>query len=174
MRTGMLAGLLAVGFLMSGCATESQLRAQIAGANIELARSSAQAAQLPIVDAEIPTPEGIMRIVVRAPGQPAAPIAAPYDPAWDTAKSLIHTVGQATNFWLGGEAAVGIASATAGGIVSALRTQPAPTVVTQPAPLVVTQPDPLVVTTPAPEVVQIPAPEVVQIPPPQVVQVSAP
>lgn len=34
MRTGMLAGLLAVGFLMSGCATESQLRAQIAGANV--------------------------------------------------------------------------------------------------------------------------------------------
>lgn len=144
----------------AGCSTDSALRAQIAGANIELARHRAEAAALPVLDARIPTPNGDMVIVVHAPAGNNAntQVAMPDDPWARVADRAVGVLGTAGGLWIGGEAAVGLVSATSAGITRALATQPAPTVVTQPPPLVV-----------QPEVVQVPAPEVVQVPDPFVV-----
>lgn len=160
MKTLLIAALALAA--LGGCASDSALRAQIAGANIELARHRAEAAAQPVLNARIPTPHGDMLIVVHAPSGGAHDnIAMPDDPAWRVADRLVGVAGTGLGLWLGGEAAVGITRATAQGIVGALKAQPAPTVVTQPAPLVVPAPDPLVVTQPAPIIVEQPAPIIV-------------
>lgn len=171
---------------LAGCSSlDNGMKAQVMGANIEIAKERAQAAAKPVLNAVIPipgckAPEGaffsdacVMTIVVHAPQGSAnsGQIAMPDDPAWRVAERLVGVVGTTAGIWAGGEAAVGIASATAQGIVGALKTQPAPTVV---RPEVVRLPAPEVVQLPAPEVVQLPAPEVVQLPAPEVVQVPAP
>ena len=145
--------LMVLVFAMSGCATDSALRAQVAGANIELARHKAQAAQLPIMDATIPTPSGIMHIIVHAPQNGDASVAMP-DDAWArVADRGMGVLGTGLGLYLGGKAAVGLATATGAGITNALKVQPAPTVVTQPPAVIVPPAEPVIVTQPPPVIV---------------------
>ena len=153
--------LLAALFL-TGCSTDSALRAQITGANIELARHKAEAAAKPVLDAIIPTPSGEMRIVVHAPqGANTGQITMPDDPWARVADRGMGVIGTAAGIYLGGKAAAGLVRASGEGIADALRVQPAPTVVTQPAPVIVPPTDPIVVTQPAPVIVPTPDPVIV-------------
>jgi hypothetical protein len=154
---------------LGGCANDSALRAQIAGANIELARHKAQTAQLPIMDATIPTPSGIMHIIVHAPHQGDAQVAMPDDPWARVADRGMGVIGTGLGIYLGGKAAVGLATATGAGITNALKVQPAPTVVTQPAPVIVQPAEPIVVTQPEPIIVPPADPVIVQQPEPTIV-----
>ena len=144
-----LAAMLGLG----GCANDSALRAQIAGANIELARHKAKSAQLPIMDATIPTPSGVMHIIVHAPQQGDAQVAMPDDPWARVADRGMGVIGTGLGIYLGGKAAVGLATATGAGITNALKVQPAPTVVTQPPSVIVPPAEPIVVTQPPPVIV---------------------
>ncbi len=167
---GFALGLL---LLLTGCSTDSALRAQIAGANIELARHKAEVAAKPILDAQIPTPSGMMVIVVHAPqGANTAQITMPDDPWARAADRAVGVLGTAAGLYLGGEAAVGLVSASTQGVVNALRVQPAPTVVMQPSPVIVPPADPVIVTQPAPVIVDpvVVDPVIVTRPNPLVVQ----
>lgn len=144
---------------LSGCSTSGGLNAQIAGANIEIAKQ--RAIVKPVLDAEIPTPNGIMKIVVHAPQTGPATVPVP-DNGWArVAEKAVSVVGTAAGIYYGGEAAVSLVRGTSAGIADALRTQPDPVIVTQPAPVVVTQPEPVIVQ-PEPVIVQQPAPVVVE------------
>jgi hypothetical protein len=135
-----------IGMLLTGCSTDSALRAQIAGANIELARHKSEAAAKPILDAQIPTPSGMMLIIVHAPqGANTGQITMPDDPWARAADRAVGVLGTAAGLYLGGEAAVGLVRASGEGIASALRVQPAPTVVTQPPAIIVPPADPVIV-----------------------------
>jgi hypothetical protein len=173
MLIGTMALLMLVGFGVTACSTDSALRAQIAGANIELARHKAETAAKPILDAQIPTPSGMMVIIVHAPqGANTAQITMPDDPWARAADRAVGVLGTAAGLYLGGEAAVGLVSASTQGVVNALRVQPAPTVVTQPAPVIVPPADPVIVTQPAPVIVDpvVVDPVIVTRPDPLVVQ----
>ncbi len=157
----MIWALVAILLMLGGCATDSALRAQVAGANIELARHKAQAAQLPIMDATIPTPSGVMHIIVHAPATGDAQVAMPDDPWARVADRGMGVIGTGLGLYLGGKAAVGLATATGAGITSALKVQPAPTVVTQPPAVIVPPADPIVVTQPPAVIVPAPDPVIV-------------
>jgi hypothetical protein len=87
--------------LLTGCSTDSALRAQIAGANIELARHKAEVAAKPILDAQIPTPSGMMVIVVHAPqGANTAQITMPDDPWARAADRAVGVLGTAAGLYL--------------------------------------------------------------------------
>lgn len=142
---------------LSGCSTSGGLNAQIAGANIEIAKQ--RAIVKPVLDAEIPTPNGIMKIVVHAPNSGPATVPTP-DNGWArVAEKAVGVVGTAAGIYYGGEAAVSLVRGASSGIVDALRVQPAPTVVTQPSPVVVEQPAPVIVD---PVIVEQPAPVIVE------------
>ena len=142
---------------LSGCSTSGGLNAQIAGANIEIAKQ--RAIVKPVLDAEIPTPNGIMKIVVHAPNSGPATVPMP-DNGWArVAEKAVGVVGTAAGIYYGGEAAVSLVRGASSGIVDALRVQPAPTVVTQPSPVVVEQPAPVIVD---PVIVEQPAPVIVE------------
>lgn len=178
-----LAGLV-LAVSLAGCSTSNGMKAQVLGANIEIAKERAAAAAKPVLNATIPVPgckapagedwekACVMTIIVHAPqgGSNNGQVAMPDDPAWRAAERLIGVVGTTAGIWAGGEAAVGLVRATSGGIVGALAQQPAPTVVMQPDPLVVTTPDPVVVTQPAPIIVEQPAPVIVEQPAPVIVE----
>jgi hypothetical protein len=158
--------LLVLTVSQTGC-TSNGMKAEVMGANIEIAKARTAAASKPILDATIPTPNGVMRIVVHAPQSPTnSQVAIPEDPMWRVLDRGMGVLGTAAGIYLGGEAATNIVRGTSAGIVDALRVQPAPTVVEQPAPIVTTptvveQPPPLVVTAPDPIVVTQPAPVIV-------------
>jgi len=168
---------------MTGCSTTPGIKAEIAGANIEIAKQRAQTAAMPIVNLQMPiqgctAPDPMPKagnpcmisLVVHAPqGGSNAQVSMPEDPAWRTAESAVRMLGTGLNFWLGGQAAVGLIEAGSTGIVNALKAQPAPTVVTQPAPVIVQPADPIIVEQPAPVIVTQPEPIVIEQPAPIIV-----
>ena len=162
--------LLAI-LALAGCSTTPGIKAQIAGANIEIAKQRAVAAAKPILDARIPTPHGDMLIVVHAPQGAGSngQVAMPDDPAWRVAERLVGVVGTTAGIWAGGTAAVSLVQAAGSGIVNALRVQPAPTVITAPDPVIVQPVDPIVVTQPDPIIVIQPEPVIVS---PEVIRVD--
>ncbi len=165
---GLLAVVVTVLLTLTGCSTDSALRAQIAGANIELARHKAETAAKPVLDAQIPTPSGMMVIVVHAPqGANTAQITMPDDPWARAADRAVGVLGTAAGLYLGGEAAVGVVRASTQGVAEALRVQPAPTVVTQPPAVIMPQADPIIVPPADPVIVN---PVVITRPDPMVVQ----
>lgn len=136
--------LFLVGLLLTGCATgDQQLRAQVAGANIDLVKAQAKAYEAPIVELRVPQANGqALEIVLRNPVANVTPVAMPDDPyarALDRAVGVAGTLG---GVWLGGVAASGIVKETGKAVVGGLSAVPT---VTQPAPIVVEQPAPVVV-----------------------------
>ena len=177
MRAGILMGLVLWILLamavtaVTGCSTDSALRAQIAGANIDLARHKNEIAAKPILDAKIPTPDGMMIIVVHAPqGAGSGQVAMPEDPMWRVLDRGMGVLGTAAGIYLGGDAAVGLVNAAGTGIVNALKVQPAPTVVNQPAPVIVAPADSVIIEQPAPVVIEQPSPVIIEQPAPIVIQ----
>lgn len=175
--------VLLVAFSLVGCAStdNSQLRAQIAGANIEYAKQKSVALTKPVLDLKMPMsgctlqPNApldscVMTIIVHAPqdGGNDMQITMPEDPAYRVLGQAITGITTLGGLYVGGTVMTDLAKATAGGIVSALRTQPAPTVVNPvivPAvdPVIVQPAEPIIVTTPPaqivnPVIVQVPAP----------------
>ena len=161
--------------MVQGCSTmDNGVKAQILGANIDIAKQRAQAAAKPVLDAKIPVPgckapEGadyktacVMTIVVHAPqGATSGQLSMPDDPMWRVLDRGMGVLGTAAGIYLGGDAAVGLVSAAGSGIVNALKVQPAPTVVNQPAPVIVPAAEPIIVNQPAPVVVPAPDPVIV-------------
>lgn len=163
-----LAALLAL--VAQGCSTTPSMKAQIAGANIEIAKQRAVAAAKPILDASIPTPHGVMTIVVYAPQGPNnGQIAMPDDPWARAADRAVGVLGTAAGLYLGGTAAVNLIEAAGVGVSKALQAVPDPVVVQPAQTVVVTQPTPLVVTQPEPIVVMQPEPILVTQPEPLIV-----
>lgn len=158
--------------LLAGCSTSGGLNAQIAGANIEIAKERAQVK--PVLNAIIPipgckAPEGlffsdacVMTIIVHAPNTAPTTIPMPSDDWARVADRAVGVLGTAAGIYLGGDAAVGLVRGVSGGIADALRTQPAPVIVPPADPVIVTQPEPVIVTQPEPVIVQQPAPVVVE------------
>lgn len=156
--------------LLAGCSTTPGIKAEIAGANIEIAKQRAAAAAKPILDAKIPTPDGVMTIVVYAPQSGnTGLISMPDDPWARAADRAVGVLGTGLGLWLGGEAAIGLVEAGATGIVNALKVQPAPTVVNQPAPVIVDPAEPVIVTQPAPVIIEQPEPIVLTQPEPIII-----
>jgi len=161
--------------LTAGCSTLPGMKAQVMGANIEIAKQRAQAAAQPVLNASIPVPgcqapvgtdyktACVMTIVVHAPqGQGAnGQLAMPDDPWARAADRAVGVLGTAAGLYLGGNAAVGLVGAAGNGIAQALRSMPGPVVVQPATPIVVTQPAPIVVNQPAPIVVEQPEPVIV-------------
>lgn len=164
---------------LTGCSSMGGLKAQVAGANIEIAKARAIAADKPLLDAVIPVPNCtpkvvpkdapdpcFIKIVVRMPqsGQ-SGQVTMPDDPWARVTERLVGGLVTVGGLFVGGGAAENLVRASSEGVVSALRVQPAPTVVVTDhvvsvppevvAPVVV---NPVVVN---PEVV---APEVIQVP----------
>lgn len=166
---------------MSGCGNTA-IKAQIAGANMEIARARADAMTKPLVDIRVPVPgcEGpldrcTLHVVVRQPsggGNDYMP--SPDDPWARVAERAVGGLVTAGGIYLGGQAAASIVQGASAGIVDALRVQPAPTIVTQPAPTIVTTPDPVIVTQPAPVIMPTPDPVIVTQPAPVVITQPAP
>jgi hypothetical protein len=166
-----VAGALA----LTGCATGNGFKAQVLGANIDIAKTRAVAAAKPILDAEIPTPNGVMRIVVHAPQTPGnGQVAMPDDPWGRVADRAVGVLGTAAGLYLGGQAAVSLVTAAGTGITHALQVQPAPTVVNQPTPLAINQPAPIVITQPEPIVITQPEPIIITAPDPIIISPPAP
>jgi len=158
-----IAAIVAV-TMSSGCAVNNGLKAQIAGANIELAKAKEAREAKPILEADIPTPSGVMRIVVRSTsGGNTNVVAMPDDPWARAADRAVGVLGTAAGIYLGGEASANIINAATKGVVDALKVQPAPTVVQAPAPVVVEQPAPIVV--PPAEPIIVPPAEPIIVPP---------
>ena len=156
--------VIAAVLVLSGCAGNG-IKAQVAGANIEIAKQRAAAAAKPILDAKIPTPDGMMIIVVHAPqGAGSGQVSMPDDPMWRVLDRGMGVLGTAAGIYLGGDAAVGLVNAAGTGIVNALKVQPAPTVVNQPSPVVVAPAEPVIVEQAPPVIVEpvIVYPEVVE------------
>jgi len=173
-----IAGLLAT-TLLGGCAGDAQLRAQVAGANIERARNQAAANARPLVSIQCPSGGCVIAgLEVAQTGQATAHVAMPDNPWARVADRAMGVLGTAAGIYLGGEAAANIAGGVAGGITSSLsashaganaavQTVGAVGVAGQgiqagavsdalgamPGALVVTQPPPLVVTQPPPVIV---------------------
>ena len=163
----MWAAFIAAFFMLSGCAGNG-IKAQVAGANIEIAKARTAAAAKPVLDASIPTPNGVMHIVVHAPQGPSSgQVAMPEDPMWRVLDRGMGVLGTAAGIYLGGEAAIGLVGAAGSGIVNALKVQPAPTVVNQPSPVIVAPAEPVIVEQAPPVIVE---PVIVQSPDPIVIQ----
>jgi hypothetical protein len=158
----MWAAVLSALFVMSGCTTSGGMKADVLGANIEIAKQ--RAIQRPVLDAEIPTPNGIMKIVVHAPNTSPTTVAMPDDGWARVADRAVGVLGTAAGLYLGGEAAVSLVRGTSAGIADALRVQPAPTVVNQPAPVVVQPAEPVIVEQPAPVIIEQPEPIIIEQP----------
>jgi hypothetical protein len=147
---------------LSGCANNG-MKAEVMGANIEIAKQKAQAAAKPVMDARIPTPNGEMHIVVHAPqGNSSGQVTMPEDPMWRVLDRGMGVLGTAAGIYLGGEAAVGLVQAAGSGIVNALKVQPAPTVIQAADPVIVPPADPVIVTQPSPVIIQQPEPIIIQ------------
>lgn len=163
--------------LLAGCGGGTNIKAQVAGANVEIARAKAAAFEKPILDAKIPIvgcigENCVIHIVVRTPqgGGQGDYVPSPDDPWARVAERAVGGLVTAGGIYLGGAAAANIVDTAAHGIVNALKVQPAPTIVTSPAPVVVNQPPPVVVTQPAPVIVDPvivtqPEPVIVAAPP---------
>lgn len=176
MRLGILisaamwAAFIAAFFMLSGCAGNG-IKAQVAGANIEIAKQRAAAAAKPILDAKIPTPDGMMIIVVHAPqGAGSGQVSMPDDPMWRVLDRGMGVLGTAAGIYLGGEAAIGLVGAAGSGIVNALKTAPAPVIVQPAEPIIVPAAEPVIVEQPAPVVIEQPAPVIIEQPAPIVIQ----
>ena len=171
---------------LTGCSGGTNVKATVAGANLEIAKAKAALMSKPLVEVSIPVPNCVgdncmMHVVVRHPGGGSgASDYVPYDDPWArVAERAVGGLVTAGGIYLGGEAAANIVRGTSAGIVDALKVQPAPTVLTQPAPIVtppivVEQPPPLVVATPDPIVITQPAPIIVTQPDPIIVTQPAP
>lgn len=174
MKAGILIGvimwLLLAGAVtaLTGCSAGSNVKASVAGANIEIAKAKSAALTKPLVDMVIPmqgcTPvvinavvlnDCMMRIVLRSPGSGGTGdyVPNPDDPWARVAERAVGGLVTAGGIWLGGQAAANIVEAGAEGIVNALKANPAPTIVVQPPPVIVPPADPVIVTQPAPLVV---------------------
>lgn len=177
MKTALL-GIAAV-LALSGCANNG-MKAEVLGANIEIAKERAAAAAKPVLNASIPVPgckapEGadyktacVMLIVVHAPqGASSGQVSMPDDPMWRVLDRGMGVLGTAAGIYLGGDAAVGLVQAAGSGIVNALRVQPAPVVVNQPSPVIVAPAEPVIVEQAPPVIVE---PVIVQSPDPIVIQ----
>lgn len=148
MRAGILISVLMWAVLIaavSGCANNG-MKAEVMGANIEIAKQKAQAAAKPVMDARIPTPNGEMHIVVHAPqGNSSGQVTMPEDPMWRVLDRGMGVLGTAAGIYLGGEAAIGLVQAAGSGIVNALKVQPAPTVIQAADPVIVPPAEPVIV-----------------------------
>ena len=95
---------------LSGCAGDAQIRAQVAGANVEIARAQARAIEQPLVDIAMPCPIGYQcgpngfTIVVRNPQAKPDYVAAPDDPWAREADRAMGAIGTLGGVWLGGRA----------------------------------------------------------------------
>ena len=148
MRAGILISVLMWAVLIaavSGCANNG-MKAEVMGANIEIAKQKAQAAAKPVMDARIPTPNGEMHIVVHAPqGNTSGQVTMPEDPMWRVLDRGMGVLGTAAGIYLGGEAAIGLVQAAGSGIVNALKAAPAPVIVQPAEPIVVPSGEPVIV-----------------------------
>lgn len=160
--------ILAVVVAASGCSTSGGLNAQIAGANIELAKQ--RAVVRPVLDAEIPTPNGLMKIVVHAPNTAPSTVPMPNDDWARVADRAVGVLGTAAGIYLGGEAAVSLVRGASSGIVDALKAAPTPVIVQPADPIVVPAAEPVIVTQPEPVIVQPADPVIVTQPAPVIVQ----
>lgn len=164
---------------------DNGVKAQILGANIDIAKQRAQAAAKPVLDAKIPVPgckapEGadyktacVMTIVVHAPQNASnSQLSMPDDPWARAADRAVGVLGTAAGLYLGGQAAVGLVDAASGGIAKALQTMPNPVVVPPATPVIVPAADPVIV-----QPVVVPAPDPVIVDPvvvqPEIVYVPA-
>lgn len=97
---------------MAGCAGDGALKAQLAGAQIEIAKSKAQVRAKPVLDAEIPTANGIMKIVVHSPpsGNDDAVLRMPDDPWARVAGQGVEVLGTVLGIREGGRAAIRLTS----------------------------------------------------------------
>lgn len=167
---------------LSGCATNG-MKAQVMGANIEIAKERAQAASKPVLNASIPVPgckapEGadyknacVMTIIVHAPqGNASGQVSMPDDPWARVADRGMGVLGTAAGIYLGGDAAIGLVGAAGSGIVNALKVQPSPTVVNQAPPVIVQPAEPIIVQPAEPVIIEQPAPIIIEQPAPVVIQ----
>jgi hypothetical protein len=178
--------------LLSGCASDADIRREVSIGNLKIATQHAQREAKPLMDATIPIPgcEGsvercVMRILVNNPThQPMPQVAMPDNPTARVWEKAIDQTGTFLNIAAGGASAVAITKAVGAGINKAISMQPSPVVVEQERvevvrPEVVERQTVQVVETPAaqvvnPVIVQVPAgqivnpvivrPEVIQIP----------
>jgi hypothetical protein len=180
--------------LLGGCAGDAQLRADVAGANIEIARQQAQAAAQPLVRMSCPVAGCVIySLEVSNPMAGQQPPVAMLDDPWArVADRAMGVLGTAAGIYLGGEAAANIAGTVASGISGALGASYAGSnaglgamagygsdaLTTQagavagaldamPGPVVFNQPPPVVVTQPPPVLVPSAPPVIVR---PEVVQ----
>jgi len=102
---------------LAGCAGDGALKAQLGTAQIEIAKSKAQARAKPVLDAEIPTPNGIMKIVVHSPpgGGDDAVLRMPDDPWARVAGQGVEALGTVLGIREGGRAAIRLSSEVAKG-----------------------------------------------------------
>jgi len=172
--------LMIAAVALSGCATDAELRARVATANIEMAKRAPQL----LLDAAIPVPgsDRVMTIKVANPDGASRAIHAPQNPWAGVASDALKTVGTVGGIVAGGHAARWLVESTGAGIAGALQhvpdpvqfDQPAPVVVEQPAPAIVEQPSPTVVEQPAPIIVPPTDPVIVTQPDPIIVEPSYP
>lgn len=158
-----LFAMLAV-LLLAGCGGGTNIKAQVAGANVEIARARAEALTKPLVEIRVPLQNCTekdgspctINVTVRQPagGGGAEYIPSPDDPWARVAERLVGGAVTAGGIYLGGAAAAEIVRAGSAGIVDALRTQPAPVIVPAAEPVAVMQPAPVVVTQPPPVIVE--------------------
>jgi hypothetical protein len=140
--------------LMSGCASDADIRREVSVGNLKIATQHAQREAKPLMDATIPIPgcEGsaercVMRIVVNNPiHQPMPQVAMPDNPTARVWEKAIDQTGTLLNIAAGGAAAKMLIKTTGQGINDALHQQPAPA-----APVVVEQ-----------QVVEVVRPEIVE------------
>lgn len=169
----MKAAIIGTVLLLGGCAN-TDMKASIVGANVEIAKAKAIAMEKPLVDIKIPIPscverdgkQCVMSVVVRQQTGSGSGdyVAAPDDPWARVAERLVGGLVTASGIYLGGQAAANIVTDTSVGIVNALKTQAAPTVINQPPPVIVPPADPVIVTQPPPVIIEQPAPIIIPAP----------
>ena len=157
--------------VLTGCGGGTNIKAEIAGANMEIAKKKAEAMGQPLVDIKVPLQNCIEKdgspctitVVVRHPGGAGGSdyVPSPDDPWARVAERLVGGAVTAGGIYLGGAAAAGIVRDASAGIVDALKVQPAPTVVD---PVIVPAPSPVIVPQPAPVIVPPPEPVIIQQP----------
>lgn len=164
MKRSLISILAISALLFTGCQNLDSVKAQVAGANIEIAKAKIERLAKPLVDVRVPIPNCsapealfadvcVILVTVREPstGGSNEYIPNPDDP-WarvtERAVGGLITVG---GIYTGSLGAAMIAKEASSGIVEALKVQPAPTVVNT---------ERLI----SPEVIQLPPPEVIQLP----------
>lgn len=155
---------------LGGCAS-GNFKAELLGAQIEASKAQNAARLKPVLDAEIPTPNGIIKLVVHAPPAGGADLALrmPDDPWARVAGQGVEALGTVLGIYHGGRAANALVRSAGAGIADALKVSPAGTTerITETVKVV----DPVIVNQPAPIIVQQPAPIIVR---PEVVDVVGP